>query len=78
GGPGASAPLVSSADTDKRVIVDGYVKFGSGKIGGGWIRRNTAAATHAQSDLFFLGANYYLTPTVAFDAQALRYILREQ
>jgi predicted porin len=77
GGPGASAPLVSSADTDKRVIVDAYVKFGSGKVGGGWIRRNTAAEEHAQSDIFFLGANYYVTPTLAFDAQALRYILRE-
>ncbi|WP_042337562.1 porin [Paraburkholderia ferrariae] len=78
GGPGASAPLVSSADTDKRVIVDGYVKFPNGKVGGGWIRRNTAAQVHAQSDIFFLGANYYVLPTLWFDAQALRYILREQ
>lgn len=78
GGPGASAPLVSSADTDKRVIVDAYVKFANGKVGGGWIRRNTAAQTHAQSDIFFLGANYYVTPVLWFDAQALRYILREQ
>lgn len=77
GGPGASAPLVSSADTDKRVIVDAYVKFGAGKVGGGWIRRNTAAAEHAQSDMFFLGAEYYVMPTLALDAQALRYILHE-
>ncbi len=78
GGPGASAPLVSSADTDKRVIVDAYVKYGAGKIGGGWERRNTSAATHAQSDMFFFGANYYLSPALSFDAQALRYILRTQ
>ena len=78
GGPGASAPLVSSADTDKRVIVDGYVKFGSAKVGGGWIRRNTAAAEHMQSDLFFLGADYYVTPAFSLDFQGLRYILRDQ
>ncbi|MDR3097204.1 MAG: porin, partial [Paraburkholderia sp.] len=77
GGPGASAPLVSSADTDKRVIVDAYVKFGAAKVGGGWIRRNTSAAEHAQSDIFFLGAQYYVTPAFALDGQALRYILRD-
>jgi predicted porin len=78
GGPGASAPLVSSTDTDKRVIVDAYWKFGNGKVGGGWIRRNTAALVHAQSDIFFLGANYYVTPALWFDAQGVRYILRDQ
>jgi predicted porin len=78
GGPGASAPLVSSADEDKRVIVDGYLKFTGGKIGAGWIRRNTSAESHAQSDIFFVGANYYVTPVLSLDAQALRYILRTQ
>jgi predicted porin len=77
GGPGASAPLSNSAYTDTRTIVDAYFKFGQAKVGGGWIRRNTAAAAHSQSDLFFAGATYYAMPTLSFDAQGLRYILRE-
>ncbi|MBN3857053.1 porin [Paraburkholderia sp. Ac-20340] len=77
GGAGATAPLTSSADVDKRTIVDAYVKYGPAKLGGGWIRRNTSAAEHAQSDIFFLGANWYVRPTFSLDAQALRYILRD-
>lgn len=76
GGFGASAPLSNPADTDTRSIVDAYVQSGSLKVGGGWERRNTAAATHTQSDLFFLGASYYATPLLSFDVQALRYLLR--
>ncbi|MFT4067871.1 porin [Paraburkholderia sp.] len=77
GGPGASAPLTSSDDTDKRVIVDAYVTYPGGKVGGGWIRRNLSAGEHTQTDLFFLGTSYFVTPALSFDAQALRYIVRE-
>ncbi|MFM0057798.1 porin [Paraburkholderia phytofirmans] len=77
GGTGASAPLSNPADTDTRTIVDAYAKFGPAKIGGGWIRRNTSATAHSQSDIYFLGATYYATPALSFDAQALRYLLRE-
>lgn len=77
GGPGASAPLTSSADVDKRTIVDAYVKYGPAKLGGGWIRRNTSAEQHVQSDIFFLGATWYVVPTFSLDAQTVRYILRE-
>lgn len=77
GVPGASAPLTSSADVDKRTIVDAYVKYGPAKLGGGWIRRNTSAEQHVQSDIFFLGATWYVVPTFSLDAQTVRYILRE-
>ncbi|MGF6571971.1 putative porin [Paraburkholderia sp. GAS333] len=77
GGTGASAPLSNPAYTDTRTIVDGYATFGSAKVGGGWIRRNTSAAVHSQSDIYFLGATYHATPALSFDAQALRYLLRE-
>lgn len=76
GGTGASAPLSSSADTDTRTIVDGYAKYGSLKFGAGWIRRNTSSTTHSQSDIFFAGGTYLLTPAISVDAQAVRYILR--
>lgn len=76
GGPGASAPLNQSADTDKRTIVNGYVKFDRFKIGGGWIRRHLSAAASQQSDIYFLGVTYLATPALALDAQAIKYNLR--
>ncbi|WP_144108207.1 porin [Paraburkholderia sp. BCC1886] len=77
GGTGATAPLSNPGDTDTRTIVDAYATFGPAKVGGGWIRRNTSAATHSQSDIYFVGATYHVTPALSFDAQALRYLLRE-
>ncbi|MFM0620408.1 porin [Paraburkholderia nemoris] len=76
GGTGASAPLSSSNYTDTRNLVDAYVMLGPVKVGAGWLRRNTSAAVHAQSDIFFLGAEYFTAPYLVLDAQALRYINR--
>lgn len=76
GGAGASAPLTNSAYTDTRTIVDAYVKYGAAKLGGGWERRNTAAAVHMQTDLFFAGINYYVLPSLALDTQMVRYNVR--
>lgn len=76
GGTGATAPLNNSAYTDTHNVVDGYVVFGSAKIGFGWIRNNLATATHLQTDIFFAGATYYATPALFFDAQGVRYLQR--
>jgi len=76
GGAGASAPLNNSAYTDTHNIVDGYVIWGPTKIGAGWIRNNQAAATHLQTDIFFAGATYYVTPALYFDAEGVRYLQR--
>ncbi|MFX1722004.1 porin [Paraburkholderia sp. A1RO-5L] len=57
-------------------IVDGYLKLGSAKIGVGWVRRNTAGASHLQSDIFFAGGTYSVTPFLIFDAQGVRYLQR--
>ncbi|MBP0592698.1 hypothetical protein J8I87_23790 [Paraburkholderia sp. LEh10] len=76
GGPNASAPLSSSAFTDTRNLVDAYAMVGPVKVAGGWMRRNTAAAVHAQSDIFFLGFEYFIRPDLIEDVQALRYINR--
>lgn len=76
GGMGASSPLISSAYTDTRTILDGYVKFNAGKLGIGWIRRNISAAEHSQSDLVFVGGTYYMLPAFSLDAQVSRYVLR--
>jgi predicted porin len=78
GGTGASAPLTSSTYTDTRTILDGYLNYGDVKVGGGWLRRNTSAATHTQSDLYFVGATYYFSPTMSLDTEAVHYELRSQ
>ncbi|NYH22104.1 porin [Paraburkholderia bryophila] len=76
GGTGASAPLTNSAYTDTRTIVDAYVKYGAAKLGGGWERRNTSAAVHSQTDLFFVGVNYFALPALSLDTQMVRYNVR--
>ncbi|WP_423369858.1 porin [Burkholderia sp. LMG 32019] len=76
GGAGASAPLDSSAHTSTHGVVDGYAVMGRAKLGAGWIRNNVAAAVHLQTDIFFAGATYTLTPAVSFDAQGSRYLQR--
>lgn len=76
GGAGATAPLNNSRYTDTHSVVDGYVTLGSAKIGFGWIRNNLAAATHLQTDIFFAGATYYVTPAFFFDTQGVRYLQR--
>ncbi|MCG0578681.1 porin [Burkholderia cenocepacia] len=76
GGTGASAPLNRNAYTATRNIVDGYLVTGPVKVGIGWIRNNMAAATHLQSDIFFAGATYSITPALSIDAQGVRYLQR--
>ncbi|MFJ1208767.1 porin [Burkholderia pyrrocinia] len=76
GGAGASAPLDSSAHTSTHTVVDGYAVMGPAKLGAGWIRNNVAAAVHLQTDIFFAGVTYTLTPAVSFDAQGTRYLQR--
>ncbi|CAM3312362.1 Porin domain-containing protein [Burkholderia ubonensis] len=76
GGAGASAPLDSSAHTSTHSVVGGYALLGRAKLGAGWIRNNIAAATHLQTDIFFAGVTYTLTPAVSFDAQGTRYLQR--
>ncbi|WP_321794842.1 porin [Caballeronia sp. J97] len=76
GGTGASAPLNSSAYTSTRTVVGGYWAFGGGKVGFGWVRNNQAALTHLQTDIFFLGATYFITPSLSVDGEGLRYLRR--
>ncbi|MFD1560564.1 porin [Paraburkholderia silviterrae] len=76
GGAGASTPLNNSAYTDTHNVVDGYVVLGPTKIGFGWIRNNSSAATHLQTDIFFAGATYFVTPSLSFDAEGVRYLQR--
>ncbi|MGF6408524.1 putative porin [Paraburkholderia sp. MM5482-R2] len=74
GGKGATAPLTSSAYKDTHTVVDGYYRFGPGRVGIGWIHRDVdAAAASLRSDIYFAGVNWLPTPAVSLDAQALHY-----
>ncbi|MBN3744350.1 porin [Burkholderia sp. Se-20373] len=78
GGTGASAPLNRSTSTATRNIIDGYLVAGTAKLGIGWIRNNISAASHLQSDIFFAGATYSVTPAFSVDAQGVRYLQRSR
>ena len=61
--------LNSSAKSDSRLLLNGYVKFSGVKLAGGVIRRTNdgAAVNKAKSDLWYVGAAYPLTPAWTLD-----------
>jgi predicted porin len=72
GNTGAAGGLTSSANTDTRITVNGYVMVGATKIGGGVIDRDTRAATgRTESDLYYLGVSHPIGLTT-IDAQVAR------
>ena len=67
------AGLTSSAKSDSRLMVNGYVNVGSVKIGGGVIRRNNEGLpTSPKSDLWYLGAAFPATPALTIDGTLAR------
>jgi predicted porin len=77
GGPGAFGGLTSSSLSDTRTTLNGFVKFGSLKLGGGLIRRNNQGSVTPRSDLYFLDAAYLLTPALLLDGELSRLIVRD-
>jgi len=70
GGAGAYAGLVTSALTDTRTIVNGYLRVGDLKLGAGHMTRdNDGSATAPRSALTFVGASWALTPQVALEGE---------
>ncbi|MBP1203471.1 putative porin [Duganella sp. 1411] len=73
GNTGAAGGLTSSDNSDKRITVNGYFKVGEGKIGAGVVDRTTRAATGlTESDLYFLGLSYPVTPLTTLDTQVAK------
>ncbi|KQQ40129.1 hypothetical protein ASF61_04895 [Duganella sp. Leaf126] len=73
GNAGAANGLTSSDNSDRRITANGYVKVGEGRIGAGVIDRTTRAATGlVESDLYYLGLSYPLTPLTTLDTQVAR------
>jgi predicted porin len=72
GNVGAAGGLTSSANTDIRTTVNGYLMFGPTKLGGGVVDRETNAATgRTDSDLYYLGVSHPIGAFVV-DAQVAR------
>ncbi|KWK66857.1 porin [Burkholderia ubonensis] len=74
GGGGAGSPLPSSAQTDTRAVINGYVKFGTATIGGGFLHRINhgelaPGVVDANSNFWWLGATYLPVPQIVLDAQ---------
>jgi predicted porin len=69
GGTAATfAGLTSSALSDSRLLVNGYVNVATVKIAGGLIRRNNEGnAARPKSDLWYIGAAYPVTPAWTID-----------
>lgn len=68
--------LNSSAKTDDRALLAGYVKFSSVKLGAGVVHReNDGDAIKPKSNLWYLGVSYPITAQLTADAQwsTLRY-----
>jgi predicted porin len=73
GNTGAANGLTSSNNSDRRAMINGYFKIGEARIGGGVMDRTTRAATGlTESDLYYLGVSYPLTPIVTLDTQVAR------
>jgi predicted porin len=70
GGNAATAGgLTRSAYTDRRMVLNGYVMLGKVKVAGGIVDRRTAAATEAESRIYFAGLSYPLALRWVLDAQ---------
>jgi predicted porin len=67
GGPGATGGLTSSKLTDSRLTLNAYGKIQGLTIGGGFVRRiNDGRLIDRQSDFFYAGVSYWITPVLQF------------
>ncbi|WP_233834128.1 porin [Paraburkholderia sp. ZP32-5] len=76
----APAAIPSSGAKDARLQANGYVRLWDVKIGGGWIGRRVepdTAVASVRSNLFYLGAQYYVTPALAIDGEAYRVLVQQ-
>ena len=90
GGAGAAAnffdgvaptPLTDAADKDARTHVSAWAQYAGVKIGAGWLGRRVVTASPAvpnvRSNLFFVGASYFVTPSFLVDGEVFRIVNSE-
>lgn len=64
--------MTSSAFTDTRTIVSGWGRVGPAKVSGGVLLRDRENAAPLESNLYFLGMSYPLTPALSLDVELSR------
>ncbi|KXV16130.1 hypothetical protein CR51_01740 [Caballeronia megalochromosomata] len=71
-------PLTNAADKDARTHVSAWAQYAGAKIGLGWLGRrvvtDSPALPDARSDLFFVGASYFVTPSFIVDGEVYRIV----
>jgi predicted porin len=74
----APLPTPSSGDEDTHLIAGAYAKVGGLKIAGGWVHRrlsnDTPGVADVDSNLFFLGGTYFITPALVLDEEIYRIV----
>ncbi|RKE39018.1 putative porin [Paraburkholderia sp. BL23I1N1] len=74
----APAPFTGSGGKDARAQANAYVKLFGVKLDAGWLGRHvstgSASVASVHSNLFFAGAQYFITPFVELDGEAFRII----
>jgi len=74
----APLPTPSGADKDTRLQASAYAKVGDLRVGGGWLHRrvsiDTPGAADIDSNLFFLGGTYFITPALVVDGEIYRIV----
>jgi len=76
----APFPIASSGDKDARLQANGYVNVMGVKLGGGWVGRRVESdgpGGSVRSNLFYLGAQYFVTPALALDGEGYRVIVQQ-
>ena len=73
GGAGAFAGLTNSDLKDRRSTAAGWAKFGDFKLGAGLIARsNDATPATKKSNLWYVGAQYRITPAFVLDGEVFK------
>lgn len=74
----ATTPITSSGDTDTRIQANAYVNYFGVKVSGGWLGRwvepGNAAVASARSNIYYIGAQYFVTPAFIVDGAVYRVI----
>jgi predicted porin len=74
----APTPLINAADKDVRTHVSAYAQYAGAKLGLGWLGRRVVTESPAlpdvRSDLFFVGASYFVTPAFLVDGEVYRIV----
>lgn len=72
----APTPITSSGDKDTRAQANAYAKYEGLTISGGWLGRwvspGASSAPGIRSDIYYLGARYFVTPTITVDGAVYR------